>query len=663
MSKEFLSAKVNKVEYTNKRDRAEYNGQWWLETGDKELASAVFGVCTGLNTQMQTMKHQFRMYRHLYGNSEAFFVPTTANNNLDQSSYLPDNRLVANTTQSIIDTAMSMISKNMPHPQFFTLGEDNYRMRQKAQILNAFVDGVSDTCTDDGGNLYDEFKKVSLDAFMIGTGALYVYDSEDNVKVERVLPDELLLDEVDGMFMKPRSIHRVKWVSKDELAYMFPKKEPELEQCTISNNSQGSTLNTNAALVEVVESWHIKSGKTAKDGLHCLCVANAVLMSERYDRPYFPFVFYRWKNRPIGFWGVGLVEELKSLQVRLNEVLHLIQLAQELVACPIVFTETGADVNSDHLLANDVFRQIEYNSGSAPPQIVTPTAVQAEMYAERDWLINQMYTISGVSQANATGQKPPEVKSGTAIEMVSDIAAGRFELQGQQLERAIVQAAKLFIDIGREIYKRNPKLAVKTMLKGNKYLTEIPFSEVADITDEEFLIKCFPVSMLSSNPAGKMDQLMQMVQAGWIQKEDAMNEMQLIDLDNYTNLQTAPLNLIRKILSKMVNDGIYTAPVPFMNLQLALSESTLELMRAQLDGVEEENCQLVRDFINDVNDLLNAAQPPPPPQQTAPQAGAGSQGTPIPPGEGNPPPAGSAPVNQAPATVSPPGTQGPQTSR
>ena len=82
-------------------------------------------------------------------------------------------------------------------------------------------------------------------------------------------------------------------------------------------------------------------------------------------------------ERAIAAHAKAMNEELKSLQTRLNEVLHVIQLSQELVSCPIVFCEIGY-VTSDNV----------------------PLDVSTELYDERDCIINQMYQMVNTKENN-----------------------------------------------------------------------------------------------------------------------------------------------------------------------------------------------------------------------------------------------------------------------
>lgn len=613
-AKNFLTSTIEKVEYSDKKKQKDkdHASRWWL-LDDEMLHGSVFSICNIIETQLQTWRFQCRMYRFLYGNPEAFFTPYSPNAMMNGGAGASNSRrLQINVVQSCIDTAGSMIAKNQPKPQFLTLGEDNYAEQTKAKMLTKYVDGVFDSCGDNGKNLYGVMKKVFLDAALTGTGALKIHIEEGKVKCEWIMPDELIIDNMEGLRETPTQLHRRKFIARDELVYQFPKFEDKImassQEVNYSLNNQVNNL------VEVIESWHLKSGKDATDGKHSLCINDCTLMSEEYDKDFYPIVFFRWAERPHGFWGRGIAEELCGIQMRINEIMRVIQISQELIAVPIIFIENGSLVQADHMATNDVARIVEYTG--AAPNIITPGAVSPELYQHVEWLINQAYQITGISQANATGTKPPEVKSGAAIREVADIASGRFELIGQEWERCFITAAKIIIDLSADLYKEDKSLSVR--VKDRKFLKEIKWSDVK-LDQDEFGIRVFPISGLPSTPAGKMDQLMDYVQAGWITKDFAMQLIDFPDLEDYVNLETAPLELTRKILSKIVNDGIYIPPSPALNLQLSLSIANLEILRAQVDGVEEDRVQLLQNWIDQLQDLITISTPPSP----APTAQAG----------------------------------------
>lgn len=613
-----------KKEYAKDYDidgRPQSDLKWWLQPPDK-LYNSVFSVCNTVETSLQTWRHQCRVYRHLYGNPEAFFVPQAPSSKMSPEA-MSSRKVQLNVVQSCVDTVGSMIAKNRPQPMFITQGEDDYAMQERAKLLNKYILGIFDNCGEYGSNIYQIARRVFLDAAIIGTGALKIWACEEDkkIKMEWIFPDELIIDNMEGMKEQPGQIHRRKFIPRDTLLHQFPEHKEKILTCSTISNVYNTTTQTVADLVETIESWKLPSGSKAKDGKHSICVDNCTLLDEPYEKNFFPIVFFRWADRPFGFWGRGIAEELTSLQMRINVLLRDIQIAQERMAFPTIFMESGSMVQGDHIISNEIGSIVEYTGN--PPICITPTAMQQEIYQHVEWLVQECYQITGISQANASGTKPPEVKSGTAIEMVADIASGRFELISQEWEYFFLRIAKVCVSLSKDLYtKLDKKLSVKSI--DNKFIQEIHWSEV-DLDEDEFKIQCFPISGLPNTPAGRMDRLDQYVQSGWIDKDFAMQLINFPDLEEYTNLETAPLELIRKILSRIVNKGIYMPPSPYLPNDLCLQLGTLELCRAEMNGVPEEKLQLLRNWIDDTNAI--AAQNAPPPQ-AQPLPGASPSATP-----------------------------------
>jgi hypothetical protein len=607
-----------KTEWLNDKESAEY--RWWMQDDDK-LYQSVFAVVNQMESDLQVWRFQCKMYRFLYGNPEAFFVPNTPMRGASTGAQSMTRRTQINTIQSCVDTAASMIAKNRPKPQFMTLGQDDYKQQERAKNLTKYCAGVNDSCGDNGKDIYGVMKKVFYDAAITGTGALKIMVDEGKVKCEWIFNDEIIVDNAEGMRETPSQIHQRKFIARDVLLYKYPKFKDQIMQSSVEMNF--AAVNKVHDLVEVLESWHMKSGKNATDGRHTICIDQCTLLSEQYDKDYYPIVFFRWAERPLSFWGRGIAEELVGIQMRINEVMKVIQVAQELIAVPVIYLERGSDVTPAHIAQNGVARIVWY-TGTAPIT-ATPQAVQPELYQYVDWLINQAFQISGVSQAGASGTAPQQLKSGEAIREASDMAQGRFELVGQEWERCFITASKIVVDLSADLYKKDKNLTIK--VKGKKFLEKISWADAA-LDPEEFAIQVFPISSLADSPADKLDQLADWVQAGWIDKSYAMELGEMPDNSEYVSLQNSSLELVRKSLSDIVNEGKYLPPTQFMNLQQALQIANLEYNRAENNGVEQDKLNMISLYIDQVNDLITMAQPPAPPPQQAPVQGAPPNPTP-----------------------------------
>src|SRR5665213_1868039 len=120
-----LAASEAKTVYAKKTDDFDTNIRWWMQP-DELCFQSVFAVVNQIESELTTWRFQCKMYRFLYANPEAFFVPNTPLRGGSTGAQSISRRVCINVVQSCVDTAASMIAKNQPKPQFMTQGEDNY---------------------------------------------------------------------------------------------------------------------------------------------------------------------------------------------------------------------------------------------------------------------------------------------------------------------------------------------------------------------------------------------------------------------------------------------------------------------------------------------------------------------------------------------------------
>jgi hypothetical protein len=109
-----------------------------------------------------------------------------------------------------------------------------------------------------------------------------------------------------------------------------------------------------------------------------------------------------------------------------------------------------------------------------------------------------------------------------------------------------------------------------------------------------------------------------MIQAGMITIKEGRRLLDYPDLDQVETLANASEERIFQCLDKIVEDGEYTPPDSFMDLNLA-SELAVQYYNLYASAkLEEEKCGLIRTFFTQAQTLLQAAQPVPPQAPTAP---------------------------------------------
>ena len=592
----------------NPSQKASY--RWWKQPDDA-IYQSVFSVINKIENQDQYQHALNITHARLYSNLELLGFTSYRLNQTNREHFAP-NRLTYNVVKSVIDTASSKIAKNKPKPQFLT-DRGNWTQQDRATKLTDYVEGVFyDT------KLYEEAQKVFIDACVFGTGALKFYIKNSRIAIERIFIDELRVDYVDGALGKPKQIHQVKYINRDLLCELYPDKVPEIMAATSGLDAGNESVDD---VVKVVESWHLptvpatKDNPGTKDGKHSWSIDNCTLFSEDYNKDYFPFTFFRWSDRMSGFFGSGIAEELTGVQIAINKTLANIQKAQHLIAVPRVAIESNSNISTSHI-NNEIGSVIKHAAGSKPPTFYTPTAMNAEVYNHLKWLIQSAYESTGVSQLSATSKKPAGLDSGVALREYSDIETERFMLVAMRYEQMFIEAAKVIVDLSRDIYANDPSLSVT--VPGSNFIKSIKWNDV-NLRDDQFVMKAFPVSLLPSTPAGKLQKVQELIQAGFIPQEQALQLLDFPDLGAFESLEASNNQLIQKTITEMMETGKYYPPEPQMNVEQAIQYAHKAYLSGRVSSAPEDKLELILRFIDDAERLLTMSQPAPMPAAPAPQ--------------------------------------------
>lgn len=591
--------------------------KWWEVKDDQMCGSQLLSTAAFLKETQQYRMRQTAIYAKLYGNMSLFNFAGANMTKLDNTNGLPSDRPTFNLIQSVIDTIVARIGQNKPSPVFLTDNGD-YKERRLAKQLNNFMQGEFYQTKS-----YAKAVMMLRDAEIIGTGVLHVYATDDDkVGVERVMPTELFIDPNEAMYGEPRQIYRLKLVDRKVLEAQSPKfkKTIELAATAYPDNSADSSK-TVADLVMVVEGWHLRSGKDAKDGRHTIACSSGIIFDEEYEKDRFPFVFLHDSPRLLGFWAQGTAEQLTGTQMEINSLLATITKAIKLVGVPRIFVEDGSKVVKAHF-NNDVGAIITWR-GTKPEYSVAPCVPQ-EMYAQLQRLIDYGYQQRGVSAMQASAQKPAGLNSGEAIRSYDDISTDRMATLSKQYDDMFIDLAYLIIDKAMDIAKETG--TYQTVYPNKNGAKQIDLPEMSLLKDP-FIIQVFNQSSLPKEPAGRMQKITEMVQAGMISIKEGRRLLDYPDLDQVETLANASEERIFQTLDKIVEDGIYTPPDPFMDISLANDITVQYYNLYAASKLEEDRCQMLRDFFSQVQALKAEAQQAmaPPAAGNAPQAQAQAQ--------------------------------------
>lgn len=561
--------------------------RWWTLTGDA-CAHSISEVLTILRPEQDARIANYTVSERLYGNMQR---PAGSSPN---GFYISrDGRLSYNVTASCIDTLVSRISKNRPRPLFVT-SNGRHRNRTKAKLLNAFVEGVFNE-----GKVYVLGLRAVRDALVWGDGFLHVYERDGRVAFERVPVSELWVDEVEAAYGQPRQMHRVRLVDRLMLEESFPDQAARIRQADRPVLTGGSA-NHIADAVLVRESWHLRSGPEADDGRHVISIEGTVLLEEEWTADWFPFARFSWSEPLTGWYGQGLAEQLRPTQLEINSLLALIQRSNRLGGTFKVLIEATSKIVTEHL-NNDVGAIIRY-SGDRPPQYVTPPMVQPELYQQVASCIQRAYMQSGISELSAGGSKPAGVTAARALRELTDIESDRFASVGQAYDAFFVELGRLAVETAKRIAESGEGYEVRT-----RALNQIDWKDI-DLKDDSYEVRVFSVSSLSRDPVGRFAQIEEFTQAGFYSPREARRLFELPDVARAESLANAAEDYLTMILDRMVDDGIYTAPEPLDDLQLALELGLQYYQEAKAAELDEDRLELLRTFLAQVEAELKASE-------------------------------------------------------
>jgi len=578
------------VHYNSADTTAMIRDRWWLEPpGDKHthITSIVKRI-----KQAQTVRHNRNLFMaQLYENEDIHgFGAGLYTSTVSQQAQAK--RLTVNVIKSCVDTLVSRLGTVKPKPMAIT-ENGNWVKQQRAKHLTDYLEGLYNEI-----GMWKEGRLALRDACVMGTGVLKLHNSTGKIAIDRVIIDEIIVDETEAIYGQPRQLHQCRFINRDVVKGMFPGMEELIDDCPSGVDPSVQTRQQ-ADMILVHESWHLPSYKGATDGIHCITINNATLYEEPWQRQWFPFLFLRYTDRMLGFYGRSLAEEIVGIQLEINKMLRTIAIAQHLVSVPQVWLDIASKTVVSHL--DNEIGGIKFYAGSAPI-FNSPNAMPAEYYQHFERLIQKAYEIPGISQLSAASLKPAGLDSGVALRTMQNVESDRFKWTSQKYDEMYLTAADMIVDLNEELYAKDSRLAVK--VEGKKGMQRISWKDVRMDIDE-YTMRLFPTNLLPSTPEGKLQKTQEMVQAGMIDRDEGMQLLDFPDVESVTSMKLAPRDIVLKILGKIVETGTYESPEPYMNLEMAKSLAQHFYLKCRVDDVPQSRLDLILGFMADCDALID----------------------------------------------------------
>lgn len=574
---------------------------WWdLEDNSDEAAIAVHGLMkqwdqTNSGIQAANLRN-LRLYSNRETQALSIAQYILAGNQDSAFGGMPSsgvfasrpNRITLNVVKSCIDTVVNKLGKNKVIPKFLTTG-GALSQRTKAEEANQFIFGLLNQT-----NAHQIHRLCLRDAAIFGTGFSKAVIRDGQACLERIFPDEIMVDPSDAYYGDPLTIYQRKFVNKRVLAAQYPDRSAAIENLSTIELSTGNNVQDT---VLVIEAWRMSKGKIK--GRHIIAADGVNLFDEPWKSDKCPIRMIHYCRPVLSFWGTGIAEELIGIQVEINRLLMHIQECMRLLQQPRIFVENGSKANPAHWV-NDIGTFIPY-SGNRPPTIYTAQTVHPEIFQQLENLYRKAYEIVGISQLSAQSKKPQGLDSGRALREFSDIESERMVILGQDFEDFVVDSSMSMLEILPASYK------VQTFDKSSG-VREIKWGDL-EMKRNDYVLKTFPVSALPQHPAAKLEFVSELSKTGVIDVEDSMELMNFPDIEAKMKLQLSPNRLIQRAIESSLNKGEYISPEPYYNLERAIIVAQQYFSWAILEEYPEDRIDMVRRFIDECVSMQAQQQP------------------------------------------------------
>jgi hypothetical protein len=571
-----------------------FRPNWWKLSAE-EVPQALNTIISELDVLQADANEGALRNARLYGNIDMMGM-AAFNYAVNQGMDSLQSRLSFNLIKSCTDSATNRIAKMRPRAQFLT-DKGNWTQKTKAKKMSLASDALFYET-----NFYDKAQVMFRDGCLFDQGGwMKIFRAEGKVQAERTIPQEIRFDDIEAFYGQPRSLYQVKYIARDALLDAFPKQSRMILNAAPESPYTVGT-STTVDMIKVIEAWRLPS--PASEGRHVISLNSGLLEDDKWTRDCFPFVWFQWGKPLFGFRSISLATELIGTQIELNRTLKTVQQIIRLTV-PKLFVEKGSKVVYAHL-NNEIGSIIEFTG--TRPQYDFLQAVPPDLLNHIDRLIMRGYEQAGISMLSAASTKPAGLDSGKALRTFNDIETERFAIVGQQYENSCMEAAKLMLYEASQLAQEDRSFKLQGIT--SRHMETMLWKDIA-LEQDEYKIRPYPTSFLSNQPAGRLQDVQELTQAGFINKEMALKLLDFPDLEGAMSLLNAAIDDIDMLIENMIEKGEYQAPERYQNLQLAIQMTQSAYLRGKTEAVPEDRLELLRRFMTECDVLLTEASAPP----------------------------------------------------
>jgi hypothetical protein len=578
--------------------------RWWTAP-EEEATNVMVTIARAIRTRQQDRVTMYLHFARLYyGFGLQGLDPNTY---MDEPDPLDSEPLADNVVRSCIKSALPRVCKSKPRPMFLTQA-GNWNERVKAHRLEQVINGDFYKA-----KIYKQARIMCRDAGIFGTAAIRVFAKDGHPAYDRVFPWQIVLDNRDAYYGAPRCLYYWQYVDRRVLANLYPELKDEIMSAPTERDQSDPldiyTFGDHDQLM-VWHAWHLPSGEDSGDGLYLSGVGAGVggikLDRQEWFHDTFPFVFYKWDEPVIGFWGEGLAREIAGHQYEIGAITRAVRTSLR-SAVQRTYVPRGSQIMTSDI-DDRMGTVIEY-VGSQVPVTLAPEPISQTFIAWLDNVKSGAYQMTGVSQMAAFSAKPPGIVAARALQQYEDIEDTRFLFAGEAWEQCIVDLAHQTVRVRKQIAEEEGTEKPLTAWDAKKRAWRTINWKDVDLDTDAYHLQVYPISQLPSTPAGKTDLVESWFQSGIIDPDERRQLLDLPDVEGYSDLHNAPTDYVWQQMEAMLYDGKPQTPDPTVGPDLPMKLGRLNYIAAKRDGCPDENLELLRNYLTACLTLIKASQP------------------------------------------------------
>lgn len=501
---------------------------------------------------------------------------------------VPRGNMQENIIASNVDTLYATIATQDVRPRVMTDGGD-WEQQRTARDLELYAE-EQNKLLDVLPHCRDAFKEAEKK----GNGLVKVVERFKEPVVEPALVENIVVDENETRdYRTPTHMHEWVSVDADKLIAEFPKKKADI----LKARGQRTTWRTTTRFFPVVhneivylDSYRLPIGTKGergyKPGRHTRTLITGVVLDDvEYDDDFFPYGVIMFSKRAKSWYAISAAERVAGIQRALNKRNWQIEKANDNVALPITMTRP-VDSNAK-ITTSRMGTQVTIKGDW--PQTFTPTAVNAETYADRRDLRDSGNREFGQSQMATHGTKPAGLDSGVALREFKDQTSDRYSPQEKAFDQLVLDVTWLVLQVCKKLGKAAPKV-VRVTRFGKRTI------RWADVDLGELRWQLQPASNLPRTPAGREQFVLELAQAGVISKDSVPRLLQHPDLEGELSLYTAALEACEEAFDEIAR-GNAVAVEPFMNFDMCAWRGQMEYLKWWTQKAPEDRLELLRQFV------------------------------------------------------------------